>query len=177
LYTPGGAVDILETYLKDRVHPPGRGYGLLRAGPIQSIIVHATHGRLGSSLDAEARFLRDSREVSAHYLVGREGQLLRLLSDGWNAWHAGRVKHPWGNDLSLGIELHAAVSDPITAPQKQALALLLRHLMSKYQIPTALIQTHRFVALPAGCKSDPARWPQPDFERWRDTLTPHLEAR
>jgi hypothetical protein len=164
-----------ESYRKDRLHPPGHGYGravranvytAARAAPPTSIIVHATHGRAGSATASEAAFLRDSADVSAHYLIGRDGALYRILPDDAVAWHAGTVAPGYTNEQSIGIELHAAATEPITPAQRARLADTLRALMARYHISPAQIATHRAAALPPGRKSDPATWQESDFRTW-----------
>lgn len=168
-----------ESYRKDRLHPPGFGYGrqltvdawtAARSAPPTSIIIHATHGNAGSKATAEAKFLRDSKAVSAHYLIGRDGLIYRILPDDVMAWHAGRVIPGFPNERSIGIELHAAVSEPILEIQKMMLGSLCHALIAEFHIVKALINTHKVVALPAGRKKDPFTWDQADFLAWRDRL-------
>jgi N-acetylmuramoyl-L-alanine amidase len=169
----------VETYRKDRVHPPGYGYGrqlrdgvwtAARAGAPTSIIIHATHGKPGTKSTAEAIYLQNSDAVSAQYLVGRDGLLYRILPDDVMAWHAGRVIAGFQNERSIGIELHADETEPILEIQRALLFSLCRALIAQYKITKALINTHRAVAIPKGRKSDPASWPQVDFEAWRERL-------
>ena len=173
-----------QTYRKDRHLKPGQGYGRssrliwysLRAGAPTSIVVHATHGRPGTSATNEATFLRNSIEVSAHYLIGRNGIVYEILPPECQAWHAGEVIDPaFGNPHSIGIELHAATSEPILDLQKAQLLALLKRLRILYSIPLDRIKTHRQVA--PGRKSDPATWSDNDFDRWlRANLTTAEEA-
>ena len=164
----------LDTYRKDQKYGSGHGYGRRvgalwvpgRTGKPLSIIIHATHGRAGSTSDAEARFLRDSPDVSAHYLMARDGRTFRILPDEHVAWHAGECQPLYRNDTSIGIEIHAAVTEAITGPQKVALADLLRALTAQWAIVPSNIASHRAVALPAGRKSDPAMWPDAELRGW-----------
>lgn len=165
------------TFDKARLWPVGHGYSA-RTGEPGAVIVHATHGRRGTSLRNEALFLVNSPDVSAHYLIGRAGEVLPILDPRWCAWHAGQVRPGWSNNESIGIELHAAASEPITPAQRAALAdLLTRALLPRYGIPLARVETHRAVALPRGRKSDPGGWPQPDFLAWRASLAAPLTTR
>lgn len=169
-----------ETYRKDRVLPPGTGWGrrlnwrspwlAARLAPPSAIIIHATHGRTGSAATAEAAFLRDSSAVSAHYLVGRDGILYRVLPDDCVAWHAGEVIAGFGNAQSIGIELHASTSEPILETQKMILGSLCHALIEQLRIVKPMIDTHRAVALPKGRKTDPATWFDADFYAWRERL-------
>ena len=59
--------------------------------------------------------------VSAHYIITREGQIIRLVPEAWVAWHAGesQMPHPDGrksvNTFSIGIELLS--QHPDAAPE------------------------------------------------------------
>lgn len=154
---------------KARLHPVGHGYDRRDGMPV-SILVHATHGRPGTSLRQETGYLLHSAAVSAHYLIGRAGEVVALLAPQWRAWHAGRARLPFGNNDSIGIELHAARTEPITPAQRAALTTLVRDLMARYAIPAACLETHAAAALPTGRKSDPAAWPRADFLAWRAAL-------
>ena len=81
---------------------------------------------------------------------------------------AGDALPAFTNPHSIGIELHAAITEPITGAQKQALAELLRDLAARWRIAAPLIDSHRAVALPKGRKSDPATWPQAELRAWVD---------
>lgn len=168
-----------ETYRKDRLHAPGFGYGrqltetawtAARNARPTAIVVHATHGHTGSTAAAEAKYLRDSPVVSAHYLIGRDGILYRLLPDETMAWHAGRVLAGFQNERSIGVELHASTVEPILEIQKTILGSLCHALIAEFHIVKALINTHKAVALPLKRKTDPFTWDQADFLAWRDRL-------
>jgi N-acetyl-anhydromuramyl-L-alanine amidase AmpD len=176
-----------DTFRKDRRHPPGHGYGRQvrkdvwvaerpGAGRPSAVIVHATHGKPGTLSTSEAAFLRNSPHVSAHYLIARDGRIFRILPDHMVGWHAGVCLVGFGNLPSIGIEIHAATTEAILPVQREALGALVRHLALSYGIPAARVQTHRAVARPAGRKSDPATWPQVEFEVRRAGLYRELTA-
>jgi N-acetyl-anhydromuramyl-L-alanine amidase AmpD len=162
-----------KTYRKDLVLPPGQGYGV-RAGGIKptSIIIHSTNGNKGSTFEAEANYLKNSHEVSAHYLVGKEGQIAQILPPDLMAWHAGQAKTEFQNLYSIGVENHHAVGDAWTVVQFQALTWLTRQLMAQFTISIPMIETHRYAALPPGRKSDPDDWSDKSFYAWRGALVP-----
>ena len=69
------------------------------------------------------------QRVSAHYLVARDGQVLRLVDDARRAFHAGRGSYPYDrardnrlNDTSIGIELMAIGSERDMRPFLSAAA-------------------------------------------------------
>lgn len=173
--TGGGVAIDTNTYDKHANHKPGYGYEARKAVPT-SIVVHSTsnpHQKL-TPFASEADFLLNSPLVSAHYLVGREGQVVRFLDPRpWAAWHAGNARAEWLNQKSIGIELHHSVGDPpYLSAQLQALAALLRSLMALFTIPVRLVETHGQVAIagPYQRKSDPSGWSHQDFLSFRSHL-------
>lgn len=133
-------------------------------------VVHATHGRRGSSFANECRYLMRSQDVSAHYAVGRDGLVAHLLPEGlWTAWCNGNVIAPeWSNSYTVNIEIHAAVGERMTGSQELALQGLMLVLSQRWSVPREAWQVHRAIAAPAGRKSDPWFWPGDAFERWKD---------
>jgi N-acetylmuramoyl-L-alanine amidase len=88
-------------------------------------------------------------KVSAHYLVGRDGEIIQLVDESARAWHAGQSW--WGgvsdvNSISLGIELDNDGFEPFAAPQIDALLMLLADLRQRYNIPVANFIAHADVA-------------------------------
>src|SRR6476659_3071873 len=69
------------------------------------IIHHTAQDSLAQTIKT---FTLERTQVSAHYVVGRDGQVVQMLSDDLRAWHAGVSK--WGNNYdmnscSIGIEI------------------------------------------------------------------------
>ena len=67
-------------------------------------------------------------EVSAHFFVRRDGEVLQFVSIADRAWHAGRSS--WDgreacNDFSIGVELEGLEGERFEAAQYDALARLL----------------------------------------------------
>ena len=93
-------------------------------------------------------------EVSAHFLVRRDGSLLQFVSCDERAWHAGR-SHWQGrddcNDFSIGIELEGLEGESFEAAQYEALAAVLGELALQY--PVHWVAGHEHVA--PGRKHDP----------------------
>ncbi|HXV10155.1 MAG TPA: N-acetylmuramoyl-L-alanine amidase, partial [Burkholderiales bacterium] len=80
------------------------------------------------------------REVSAHYLVARDGTIYYLVDELARAWHAGDSY--WGgtrdlNSSSVGIELDNNGEEPFSEPQIESLLKLLADLKVRYKIPAA----------------------------------------
>ncbi|MCU0969652.1 MAG: 1,6-anhydro-N-acetylmuramyl-L-alanine amidase AmpD [Rubrivivax sp.] len=101
-------------------------------------------------------------EVSAHFLVRRDGTMLQFVSCERRAWHAGRSS--WRgredcNDWSVGIELEGLEGGVFEPVQYRALARLLRALRARYPIDEVV--GHEHVA--PGRKRDPGPgfdWPR-----------------
>jgi N-acetyl-anhydromuramoyl-L-alanine amidase len=113
-------------------------------------------------------------EVSAHFLIRRDGQVLQFVSCEFRAWHAGASS--WRgrencNDYSVGIELEGLEGELFEPAQYTALATLLRALTQ--HCPLACVVGHEHVARER--KRDPGagfdwrrlarslRWPQRMF--------------
>ena len=93
-------------------------------------------------------------EVSAHFVVRRDGELMQFVSVLDRAWHAGRSS--WQgrdncNDYSVGIELEGLEDTPFEQPQYQTLVTLLLALSQQWAI--AQIVGHEHIA--PGRKGDP----------------------
>jgi N-acetylmuramoyl-L-alanine amidase len=102
-------------------------------------------------------------QVSAHYVVGKDGKVYHMLNDYLRAWHAGFSK--WGsisdmNSCSIGIEVDNNGSEPFTAAQIKSLLTLLAQLKRVYNIPATNFIGHQDIA--------PLRKPDPGpFFPWK----------
>ncbi|MFT3953397.1 MAG: 1,6-anhydro-N-acetylmuramyl-L-alanine amidase AmpD [Piscinibacter sp.] len=93
-------------------------------------------------------------QVSAHFLVRRDGSLLQFVSCDQRAWHAGRSA--WKgrdncNDFSIGVELEGLEGETFEAAQYDATMTLAAGLARRY--PIAAVAGHEHVA--PGRKGDP----------------------
>lgn len=96
------------------------------------------------------------REVSSHFLIRRDGELVQYVACDQRAWHAG--KSCWDgreqcNDFSLGIELEGTDELPYTEAQYQCLDALISVLRKHYPRIEGRIAGHEHVA--PGRKTDP----------------------
>lgn len=116
-------------------------------------------------------------QVSAHYVVGKDGRVVHMLNDYLRAWQAGVSK--WGsvtdmNSCSIGIEIDNNGNEPFTEPQVRSLLLLLSQLKRAYNIPTANFIGHADIA--PGRKPDPGpyfpwkRLAEKGFGYWSDDI-------
>ena len=123
-------------------------------------------------------FTLPSTQVSAHYVICRDGTVYHMLNDLLRAHHAGVGK--WGNisdmnSSSIGIEIDNNGSEPFTESQMNSLLQLLERLKKAFNIPQANFIGHADWA--PGRKVDPSRyfsWKQladKGFGYWYDTST------
>jgi N-acetylmuramoyl-L-alanine amidase len=96
-------------------------------------------------------------QVSAHYLIARDGRIFYLVDELKRAWHAGDSY--WGgnrdlNSSSIGIELDNNGHEPFPDAQIEALIALLGDLSRRWNIPSANVLGHGDVA--PGRKVDPS---------------------
>ncbi len=95
------------------------------------------------------RLCAPEHEVSAHYLIGRDGQVFALVDEARRAWHAGAGS--WGgrgdvNSRSIGVELDNDGCTPFAAPQMRALERLLAGIMRRWSIRPAGVIGHSDMA-------------------------------
>jgi N-acetyl-anhydromuramoyl-L-alanine amidase len=93
-------------------------------------------------------------EVSAHFFIRRDGELVQFVDADARAWHAGASC--WRgrdncNDDSIGIELEGLEGETFEAAQYIALGRLCRQLQARY--PVTHIAGHEHIA--PGRKQDP----------------------
>lgn len=129
-----------------------------RSLPVSMIVLHYTGMR--SAEEALARLTDPAAQVSAHYLIDEEGQVVSLVPEDKRAWHAG--KSYWRgvtdvNSASIGIELvnpgHEWGYRAFPEAQMRALLPLLADVKKRHDIPRANVVGHSDIA-PAR-KEDP----------------------
>lgn len=129
-----------------------------RACPIDMIVIHAMeYPRI-----KEACACLNGYRVSAHYLIARDGTVVRCVDEAKRAWHAGVAA--WQgiaddlNSHSVGIELLCdsfAEKRRVNFTKKQIAACgrLCRRLIRAYRIPMENVVRHSDIAPER--KSDP----------------------
>lgn len=127
---------------------------------------------------------QDSREVSAHYVICKDGTVHHMLNDLLRAHHAGVAK--WGNNTdinssSIGIEIDNNGFEPFTDQQISSLLDLLGRLKRAYNIPAANFIGHGDIAPTR--KNDPNwRFPWKQLSEkgfglwWSDTTNVQVPA-
>lgn len=126
--------------------------------PITMVVLHYTEMKPVDT--ALTRMCDPEAQVSAHYCITEEGEVIRLVAEEKRAWHAGQSY--WRglrdvNSASIGIELdhpgHALGYRHFAEAQIDALVPLLHRIMQTHDIPRANVVGHSDVA-PAR-KTDP----------------------
>ncbi|MCM2294201.1 N-acetylmuramoyl-L-alanine amidase [Allorhizobium sp. BGMRC 0089] len=151
------SIDFSADYAKASVCPsPNHGERVGVAAP-DMIILHYTGM---PSEDAALDWLcRPESEVSSHYLVRENGEVVQLVPESRRAWHAG--KSLWegqsdNNSRSIGIEIanagHPALPDYPDA-QIKAVIELCRDCAGRWQIAPEKVLAHSDIA--PGRKIDP----------------------
>jgi N-acetylmuramoyl-L-alanine amidase len=119
---------------------------------IKFIIFHYTG--MKSESDALSRLTNIQSQVSSHYLIKKNGEIIKLVPDLFIAWHAG--KSSWKNYKSLnpnsiGIEItnpgHEYGYKKFTKKQISSLLKLSSFLIKKYKISPKNILGHSDIAV------------------------------
>lgn len=113
---------------------------------IDMVVLHCTEATLASTL---AEFQKATgRQVSAHYVIDRNGDIYQLVQDSERANHCRGA-----NESSIGIEHVGGENDALAKPQAKSSADLIRWLTEQYDISRSKIYGHDFTPgynLPGG---------------------------
>ncbi len=135
--------------------PLSPNFGERRGGLLPSLIV--LHYTAMVSCDAARDRLCDpAAEVSAHYLISEQGEVLALVAEDMRAWHAGAGMWRGMDDInsrSIGIELANDGAQPFADAQMRALEGLLAEVMERWAIGPECVIAHSDMA--PGRKADP----------------------
>lgn len=129
-----------------------------RTSPVSMLVLHYTG--MVDAASAIARLIDPEAQVSAHYLIAEDGQIVRMVDESKRAWHAGK-SHWRGidniNSASIGIELvnpgHEFGYRPFPEAQIDALIPLVAGIVERHGITRGNIVGHSDIA-PAR-KQDP----------------------
>jgi len=118
------------------------------------VIIH--HTAQNSCEQTLKTFTSAKSQVSAHYVICKDGVIHHMLNDYLRAWQAGVSK--WGNTTdinssSIGIEIDNNGFETFTELQINSLLILLSALKKAYSIPTSNFIGHQDIA--PGRKVDP----------------------
>jgi len=111
------------------------------------VIIH--HTAQNSCDQTLKTFTLPRTQVSAHYVICKDGIIHHMLNDYLRAWHGGVAR--WGNNTdinssSIGIEIDNNGFEPFTNQQINSLLALLSSLKRAYVIPTANFIGHADIA-------------------------------
>ncbi len=142
---------------------PSPNFGNRRDGARPELVVLHYTG-MDSHAAALARLCDPAAEVSAHYLIARDGRVRALVDEAHRAWHAGAGA--WGaisdvNSHSIGIEICNPGHQPFAERQIAALEVLLQDVMTRWKMAPQCIIAHSDMA--PRRKRDPG--PRFDWQR------------
>jgi N-acetyl-anhydromuramyl-L-alanine amidase AmpD len=123
----------------------------------EMIVLH----RLGGTLRAAAaRFSKAGAALSAHYAVGKQGEIHQYVAEADTAYHAGIVINPTAelvlgrpnvnpNFYSIGIEHEGLATESWPQLQLESSAALISEIASRWQIPLDVSHILRHIAIRA----------------------------
>ena len=160
----------------DSVQPPAYRVGTTNFNLRKPNFVVIHHTAQNSCEQTLKTFTTAQTQVSAHYVICKDGTIHHMLNDYLRAWHGGTAR--WGsstdiNSNSIGIEIDNNGFETFTDAQVNSLLRLLAVLKKQYAIPAANFIGHADIA--PGRKVDPNRnfpWQQlatNGFGLWYDT--------
>ncbi|WP_241524037.1 N-acetylmuramoyl-L-alanine amidase [Oceaniglobus indicus] len=134
---------------------PSPNFGARRGGLVPDLVV--LHYTAMATMEAAlARLCDPAFEVSAHYLIGANGDTVQMVREDDRAWHAGAGAWRGRGDVnsrSIGIELDNDGRSPFPERQMVALERLLGDIMARRAIAPAGLIGHSDMA--PGRKIDP----------------------
>ncbi|WP_342078923.1 N-acetylmuramoyl-L-alanine amidase [Yoonia sp. SS1-5] len=141
------------------------------------VVIHYT--AMQSAQGALKVLCDPANEVSAHYLIAEDGEVLSLVPEAMRAWHAGAGR--WGkvtevNSHSIGIELANDGFSPFAAAQMDALCALLQGIMQRWAIRPERVIGHSDMApgrkIDPGVRFDWRRLARAGLSVWPDPAPP-----
>lgn len=123
---------------------------------ISLVVLHYT--AMADCEGAEARLCDPSCEVSAHYLIRRDGTLVTMVPEEKRAWHAGTGMWAGEEDVnsrSIGIELDNDGQSDFDEPLMATLEILLDDILVRHALEPKAVIGHSDMA--PDRKADPGR--------------------
>jgi len=118
---------------------------------IKYVVIHYTG--MKSEAAALKKLCNENENVSSNYFIKKNGEIINLVPDLYEAWHAGKSR--WNNHISLnknsiGIEIHnpghSHGYSNFSLKQIHSLKFLLKKLIKKYNIEIKNILGHSDIA-------------------------------
>ncbi len=123
-----------------------RGHG----GP-NALVLHYTG--MPTAESALKLLVDPAAEVSAHYFVHEDGEILQLVAESARAWHAGTGFWKGETDMnsaSIGVEIvnpgHDGGSPPFPDPQIEATIALARDIVARWSVRPERVLAHSDIA-------------------------------
>jgi N-acetylmuramoyl-L-alanine amidase len=135
--------------------------------PVDVIVLHSTCTSTNDTSETVRLFQDKASQVSSHYVVGKDGQIVQMVSETNRAWHAGVCRWQGRTDInscSIGIEMVHRDQDPNDnwpPAQVEAVARLLFDIRSRHRISNDHVIFHSECAYPPGRKTDPQKFDRP----------------
>jgi len=107
---------------------------------VEAIVIHITDGTLKGVL---SWFSTPKSQVSAHYVIAKDGKIIKMVKEEDSAWHAGVVIRPkWSgyhkginpNLYTIGIEMVGFGKDRFTYEQTKSLLALIRDIARRQNL-------------------------------------------
>jgi N-acetylmuramoyl-L-alanine amidase len=133
------------------LNSPNHPSKLRKSNKIKFIIFHYTG--MQSEGESIKRLTDKKSKVSAHYLINKKGDIIKMVKENNIAWHAGKSR--WKNIInlnsqSIGIELenkgHQFRYENFSKKQITKLILLSKFLIKKYKIKKTNVLGHSDIA-------------------------------
>jgi N-acetylmuramoyl-L-alanine amidase len=152
------AKELRKQPIADSLQPPAYWAGTTNFSMRKPNFVIIHHTAQDACEKTITTFTTIKTQVSAHYVICKDGTVHHMLNDYLRAWHAGAGK--WGNSTdinsnSIGIEIDNNGTERFTEAQILSLLRLLDKLKRDYNIPAANFIGHADIA--PGRKVDPNR--------------------
>jgi hypothetical protein len=142
----GSSARQVKPAIKSFIESPN--YSSRNGASINMIVLHST---TVATVDGTINWFLDPKsQVSAHYVVDKNGDIYQMVRDDRSAWHAKAI-----NSRSIGIEHVGTADDRLTDAQSAASAQLVRWLAAQYGIPAANVLGHRFAPCNEGTTDCP----------------------
>lgn len=113
---------------------------------VSFIILHRT---MGSSAQSAINAWAPKQELSAHYIIDKNGTIYNIVPEDTVAWHLGK-RSPKTNakpDNSIGIEVVGESSDtPLTNAQNRSVSYLVLDIAKRYGIKKTNVCPHEFLS-------------------------------
>ncbi len=135
--------------LKDSIITSSAWVGTTNMGMRKPNFVIIHHTAQNSCEQTLQTFTLPRTQVSAHYVICKDGTIYHMLNDYLRAWHAGNSR--WGNltdvnSSSIGIEIDNNGFEIFTDQQINSLLILLGALKKNYSIPASNFIGHADIA-------------------------------